>query len=65
MMLMNKILWVDTVVSKGPATWSRDKLTQLEYDAMAHYQRNEVRALIHWILGVWTRSNRFYPQLGS
>lgn len=44
--LINKILWVDAVVSKGAATWSSDKKTKDEYEAMAWYQLDEVKDLI-------------------
>ena len=41
--LVNKILWVDCVVSKGTAIWSLDKNTKDEYEAMAWYQLGEVK----------------------
>ena len=44
--LMNKILWVDCVVSKGMATWALDSKTKKEYKAMAWYQLGEVKNLI-------------------
>jgi hypothetical protein len=33
--LMNKILWVDCVVSKGMATWAKDSLTKKEYNILS------------------------------
>ena len=44
--LINKILWVDCVVSKGTAIWASDKHTKDEYEAMAWYQLGEVKNLI-------------------
>ena len=44
--LMNKILWVDCVVSKGMATWAKDSQTKKEYKAMAWSQLGEVKNLI-------------------
>ena len=44
--LINKILWVDCVVSKGMATWASDSQTKKEYKAMAWYQLGEVKNLI-------------------
>jgi hypothetical protein len=51
--LMNSILWVDTIVSQGPATWARE--FKEEYKAMAEYQRDAVRDLI-----VEVASNNLY-----
>ena len=48
--LINKILWVDCVVSKGMATWASDKQTKYEYEAMAWYQLGEVKNLIEAIV---------------
>jgi hypothetical protein len=47
--LMNSILWVDTVVSQGPASWSTE--FNEEYKAMAEYQRDAVRDLIMEVAG--------------
>jgi hypothetical protein len=42
--IVNSILWVDILVSQGPATWKSENKTQ--YDAMAWFQRDAVRDLI-------------------
>ena len=42
--IVNSILWVDILVSQGPATWKTENKTQ--YDAMAWFQRDAVRDLI-------------------
>jgi hypothetical protein len=48
--LINKILWVDCVVSKGMSSWPSDKQTKDEYEAMAWYQLGEVKNLIEAIV---------------
>jgi hypothetical protein len=45
-LLVNKILWVDICVSKGPGAWASDGETKDEYNAMAWYQLDEVKDLI-------------------